>query len=605
MLRLESDGWLRLKRRPRNLWMSAVACLACLALLTFLIADLFAAEHGESQALEQDGKPPVAKVVNADNGMPKLTVTYDGEKQVQIEVLPTATVLLNGSEAGLEEIHPADIVRVETDEKGRATKVEATRLYVGIVFDAEGNHEIILTTDFTDRAKFPLSENAQILLNGKPAKLADLQRGDSAKLSPNKAGEGVTIDVTRIPLLKQAWDNFRKNLFKPLLLFFYMGFSVPLLKVAFEFPHAIYQGLTIYLLAAIGWKGGEELADLSGSELRQALKFIVVGFTTNFFIGIFAYIVLRGFIPRMRKVDAATVSAYYGSDSAGTFVTCLGVLAAIGIRYAAYMPVMLAVMEIPGCLVGLFLVSRLRHAGMDALGNMPDEPGYDPHAKPIADVLPGNGHHKTAHGKAVEEEERMALEHKENGDENGTPQAPPGIFSPKLLHEVFLNPGLFLLFGAIVVGFVSRSQGHKVTDPDDPVFVLLFQGLLCLFLLEMGMTAAKRLKDLKTAGWRFIVFGVVAPNIFATTGICVAHLFSAAIQEPLQLGTYTLFAVLCGAASYIAVPAIQRLAIPEASPTLPLAASLGLTFSYNVTIGIPVYILISQIVIMKFPVVSG
>src|SRR5204863_3085789 len=124
---------------------------------------------------------------------------------------------------------------------------------------------------------------------------------------------------------------------------------------------------------------------------------------------------------------------------------------------------------------------------------------------------------------------------------------------------------------------------------------------------EMGMTAAKRLKDLRTADWRFIVFGLVAPNVFATTGICVAHLFSSAIGEPFQLGTYTLFAVLCGAASYIAVPAIQRLAIPEASPTLPLAASLGLTFSYNVTIGIPIYIEISKAVVKYWPVsgISG
>jgi hypothetical protein len=266
---------------------------------------------------------------------------------------------------------------------------------------------------------------------------------------------------------------------------------------------------------------------------------------------------------------------------------------------------MLAVMEIPGCLVGLFLVSRLRHAGMDALGNMPDEPGYDPNAKPPVEPGHDDHHHKSEREKAVEREEKMSLEHKENGDENGKPHAPPGFFSAELLREVFLNPGLFLLFGAIIVGFISRHQGHKVTDPDDKLFVVLFQGLLCLFLLEMGMTAARRLKDLKSAGWRFIVFGLVTPNIFATTGICVAHLFATAIGTPLQLGTYVLFAVLCGAASYIAVPAIQRLAIPEASPTLPLAASLGLTFSYNVTIGIPVYIMIAQLVIMTFPVVGS
>src|SRR6266550_8647076 len=111
----------------------------------------------------------------------------------------------------------------------------------------------------------------------------------------------------------------------------------------------------------------------------------------------------------------------------------------------------------------------------------------------------------------------------------------------------------------------------------------------------MGMTACQRLRDLKTAGVPFMIFGVVAPNIFATIGIIVAHLYSHALREPFTLGTYPLFAVLCAAASYIAVPAVQRMAIPEASPTLPLAASLGLTFSYNVTVGIPVYILVANL----------
>src|SRR5258708_11282099 len=138
--------------------------------------------------------------------------------------------------------------------------------------------------------------------------------------------------------------------------------------------------------------------------------------------------------------------------------------------------------------------------------------------------MPGeesNHHHKSDHDKAVEREEMMSLEHKEDSDENSKPHQPPGFFSVELLREVFLNPGLFLLFGAIIVGFISRHQGHKVTDADDTLFVMLFQGLLCLFLLEMGMTAAKRLNDLKAAGWRFIVYGLVAPNVFATLGICV------------------------------------------------------------------------------------
>ena len=151
----------------------------------------------------------------------------------------------------------------------------------------------------------------------------------------------------------------------------------------FEFPYVIYQGLTIYLLLAIGWHGGEELAKLKLSSVGSIVGFMGVGFVTNFIIGVVAYLALKILCPRMRHVDQATVAGYYGSDSAGTFVTCLGVLGTAHIAFDAYMPVMLAIMEIPGCLVALYLVSRLRHKGMDALGNMPDEPGYDPSAKPL------------------------------------------------------------------------------------------------------------------------------------------------------------------------------------------------------------------------------
>src|SRR3954462_2360666 len=115
-------------------------------------------------------------------------------------------------------------------------------------------------------------------------------------------------------LLLETWENFRHNLFKPLLLFFYMGFLVPILGVKLDFPHVIYQGLTIFLLIAIGWHGGEELAKLTASELSRAGGFMAVGFVTNFFVGVTAYMLLRTFT-RLRRVDAATVAGYYGSDS--------------------------------------------------------------------------------------------------------------------------------------------------------------------------------------------------------------------------------------------------------------------------------------------------
>lgn len=521
-----------------------------------------------------------------------------------------------------------------------------------------------------------------------------------------------------------------KNLFKPLLLFFYMGFTVPILKVAFEFPHVLYQGLTMYLLISIGWKGGEELAELalhSPQQLVQAVGFMVIGFITNFLIGMLAYVILRA-TTKLRRIDAATVGAYYGSDSAGTFVTCVGVLSALaggilneakkeelkaanlGIsrrvvdrvaeigpdpkkleekttlpkeqidaavavmkkvdarnaaiiataksdaikqanlglddvmiekvvkigadreklselnlnpeqihavlaamargeaiatakvdKYgkAAYMPVMLAVMEIPGCLVGLYLISRMRQSGMDRKGNMPGEPGYDPITASAPDATELEDHSPQENGG---EDEVISLDNKPRPVAKAASPKRPAIFSKELLHEVFFNPGLFLLFAGILIGFIGELQGVEVVKDDNEVFVNLFHGMLCLFLLEMGMTASRRIKDLKTAGLPFIAFALIAPNVFAVIGMCIAHVYSMALGQPFQIGTYALFAVLCAAASYIAVPAIQRLAIPEASPTLPLAASLGVTFSYNVTVGITVYIYFAECLTSRFPV---
>lgn len=422
-------------------------------------------------------------------------------------------------------------------------------------------------------------------------------------------------------MFEEFIHNFAHNLFKPLLLFFYMGFLIPVLKVPFEFPKAVYQGLTLYLLVAIGWHGGEELASLSLAEFGQALGFMAIGFITNLSIGAIAYFILQR-TTKLRQVDAATVAGFYGSDSAGTFVTCLGVITAANIAYAAYMPVMLAVMEIPGCLVALYLVSRLRQQGMDPQGNMPHESGYQSavHSALAMEGADGGGEitvdedgepltryegsrtHGHAMAAVAERTQTVTATKQELAVElDGKTEKQP-VFSKELLHEVFLNPGLYLLFGGIIIGFLGRLQGEAVTRADDTLFVNIFHGMLCLFLLEMGITACRRLQDLKTAGWRFIMFGVLAPNVFAIIGILVAHGYSIVLGQPFDLGTYALFAVLCGAASYIAVPAVQRLAIPEASPTLPLAASLGLTFTYNVTIGIPVYMLVAQVVMKNFPV---
>jgi uncharacterized protein len=412
-------------------------------------------------------------------------------------------------------------------------------------------------------------------------------------------------------MLYEFWHNFTHNLFKPLLLFFYLGFLIPILKVRFEFPYALYQGLTLYLLVAIGWQGGEELAKVKPADINNIAGFTLVGFLLNFVIGIAAYFLLK-YMTTLRQVDRATVAGYYGSDSAGTFATCVAVLTGVGIAFNAYMPVLLAVMEFPGCLVALYLVARLRHRGLDEAGYMPDEPGYTPPVKvgvgPGTAARPPHGQSLEAlHERGVEQELELSMEKLEHPNWEPDQHAPIGkpkrmpLFSRALLQEVFLNPGLILLIGGIAIGFISAIQGAKVVQDQNKLFVAAFQGVLCLFLLEMGMTASRKLRDVKFAGRGFVFFGLLAPNLFATLGILVAYSYAYLTHTHFQPGTYVLFAVLCGAASYIAVPAVQRLAIPEASPTLPLAASLGLTFTYNVVIGIPLYIEIARVVGHWFP----
>ncbi|OBF99445.1 sodium-dependent bicarbonate transport family permease [Mycolicibacter sinensis] len=403
-------------------------------------------------------------------------------------------------------------------------------------------------------------------------------------------------------MLFEFWHNFTHNLFKPLLLFFYMGFLIPLLKIQFEFPYVLYQGLTLYLLLAIGWRGGEELATIDSSSIAQVLGFIVLGFVTNLIIGFVAYGLLTR-MTKMRRVDRATVAGYYGSDSAGTFATCLGVLAALDIAFDAYMPVMLAIMEIPGCIVALLLVARLRERGMDPVGNMPDEPGYNPKARLELVTAAQAQQPQTRRELEVEAELEISLEKRDHPDPvEVNPTVATAPVSGTLLREVLLNPGLYLLFGGILIGFIGRLQGASVIEDGDHVFVTAFQGMLCLFLLEMGMTASRKLKDLRSAGRGLIAFGLLAPNLFAVAGIFIIHTYSQLTGTHFETGSYVLFAVLCGAASYIAVPAVQRIAIPEASPTVPLAASLGLTFSYNVTIGIPLYLQITHAVNSWLPV---
>jgi hypothetical protein len=416
-------------------------------------------------------------------------------------------------------------------------------------------------------------------------------------------------------------------LLQPFLLFFYAGFLLALVRVRFEFPNAIYQAFTIYLLFGLGYRGGQQLADLSSTAIVQAIGFVALGLLTNAAIGVLAYEMLRK-ITRLRQIDAAAIAGHYGSASAVTFIIAAQVLVATKIAFAPYLPVVLIAMESPGCLLMLYLAPNLRAAGYDAAGNGREKfaegawadrppPAFDRETG-IADApsawrdaklegaLVGTvaGDHSAAIDR-LDAQQMCATLALEPSDIEIEPAAAPlgrGLLSPALFAAVFLNPGILLLCAALAIGLISRLQSDRTSAADNLLY--LYPGVLCLFLLAMGMTAASKLSDLRAPGWPLVAFGLLAPNLFAAIGVTMAHLYSLFLGRPFDVGTYVLFAVLCASASHVALPAVQRLAMRAASPTLPLAAALGLTFTYNVTIGIPVYLLMANALMTCLPVHS-
>ena len=393
-------------------------------------------------------------------------------------------------------------------------------------------------------------------------------------------------------MLNEIWLNLTHNLFKPLLLFFYLGFLIAILKVRFELPYVIYQGLTMYLLLAIGWQGGEQLAKVEPDDIDNIAEFIALGCVLSIVIGGFTYVALRYLTP-LRQVDRAAIAGYYGSNSAGAYATCVAVLVGLGITFDAYMSFTLVLMDICGCLLALYIVARLRHRGLDSAGFMPGERGDHRAGAP--------GPAERARGR--QDELEFALQRPVHPDaEARTPERTKApVVSRAIVQEMLRNPGFVLLVGGIVIGFVASIQGQKVVHDQNELFVSAFHGVLCIFLLEMGMTAARRLPDVKSAGAGFVAFGLLAPIVFGTLGMLAAYPFARLTDTHLQPGTYVLFAVLCASASFITLPAVQSLGFPEASPTLPLAASLGLTFTVTVTVGILLFIGINRALAHLFP----
>jgi uncharacterized protein len=302
----------------------------------------------------------------------------------------------------------------------------------------------------------------------------------------------------------------------PVVLFFLLGVAARLAKSDLRVPEAMYQGLTIFLLLAIGLKGGVELARQPFlSVLPLAVGVVVLGSL----LPLIAFPIARllGGLPR---ADAASLAAHYGSVSMVTFAVGLAYLVDHDVAHEEYMPLFVVLLEVPGIVIGILL------AKMGA-----------------------------------------------------------GVQWGLLAREVLLGRSVVLLAGGLLIGWISGPEALK---PYTTLFFDLFKGLLALFMLEMGLVAAARLPDVVRRAGFLVLFGIGVPLLFAAIGTL------AGIGLGLSAGGTMLLATLSASASYIAAPAAVRIAVPEANPSLSLAASLGVTFPFNVLLGVPLYLWLSR-----------
>ncbi|NIA68024.1 sodium-dependent bicarbonate transport family permease [Pelagibius litoralis] len=322
-------------------------------------------------------------------------------------------------------------------------------------------------------------------------------------------------------LLPLALDN----LLSPIILFFALGFGAAMLRSDLSVPEAFAKAMALYLMLAIGFKGGVEL-NKQGLDWTVGV-ILLAGAALSFLIPLIAYTLLRIFT-RLGQADAAAVAAHYGSISVVTFVAGSEFLTLMGIGFEGYMVAVMAIMETPAIVTGIWLARR----------NLNGAGGQAPR------------------------------------------RSRPGLLDRDLMREIFLNGSVVILIGAFAIGWIT---GPKGLDAIAPFVVAPFKGVLCLFLLDMGLVAATRLRGASELTWRLVLFGLAMPVIGASLGLATGWALS------LGAGETALLALLAGSASYIAVPASMRLAVPEASPGIYLTLSLAITFPFNLTLGIPLY----------------
>jgi hypothetical protein len=306
------------------------------------------------------------------------------------------------------------------------------------------------------------------------------------------------------------------NILNPPILFFFLGMLAVLVKSDLEIPPPIPKLFSLYLLLAIGFKGGVELTK-SGIN-QQVVLTILAAIMMACVVPLYTFFILR---LKLDTYDSAAIAATYGSISAVTFITASAFLTELAMPFDGFMVAALALMESPAIIVGLILVNFF-----------------------------------------ARDEKREF------------------VWS-EVLRDAFLNSSVFLLVGSLIIGVLTGEHGWEVLSPFTQQ---MFYGVLTFFLLDMGLVAARRIKDLQKTGVFLISFAILIPILNAGVGLLIAKAID------MSQGNALLFAVLCASASYIAVPAAMRLTVPEANPSLYVSTALAVTFPFNIIVGIPLYL---------------
>lgn len=325
-------------------------------------------------------------------------------------------------------------------------------------------------------------------------------------------------------MLQMMLDNLRS----PVVLAFVLGVLARLIKSEFTLPRDLYSGLSIYLLFALGLKGGVELAHSEFAALFwPAVVTLVLGCVTP----VTSYVVLRR-LGRFGIADSAAIAAHYGSVSAVTFIAAQQFAAAQDMPVEGFLPTLLTLLESPGIHIALGIGAVQLSRQRTGSGPNDAEPSVAP--RPLREVL----------------------------------------------HEVLTARSMVLLVGGLLIGWAMGEPGYRSIAP---FYDGLFKGALTLFILEMGLIAASRLGELKTAGLFLLGFGIGMPIVHGAFAVLLGH------WAGLSVGGCTVLAAMAASASYIAAPPAVRMTLPQANPTYYLTSALVITFPFNLLAGIPLY----------------